>query len=128
MSAGFTHADNVGWSIHIDNDLFLGGDRDQDYTGGLSVTLSGERAQNYHWSGVDVRRFMDKYLGFNALTAGEVGFSVHAAEAGFVLFTPADITIEQPQFGECPTVVCFSLEAPRKPLFLRSSSPINQHF
>ncbi len=102
LASASAHAANSGWSVHIDNDLFLGGERDQDYTGGISLTISGEHVQDYHWSGIDIREFLDKHLGFNALVADKVAFSVQAADAGFALFTPSDITIEQVQPGERP--------------------------
>ncbi len=39
-----TEPENTGWSFQFDNDVFVGGNKDQDYTGGVAVTLSGNRA------------------------------------------------------------------------------------
>ncbi len=38
---------NSGWQINADNDLLTGQSTDRDYTGGLALTLSGKRVQDY---------------------------------------------------------------------------------
>ena len=41
---------NTGWSLYIDNDALTLVNRDQQYTGGFALTLSGRRAVEYRWS------------------------------------------------------------------------------
>lgn len=83
---------NAGWSFQFDNDLFAGGSRDQDYTGGFAVTLSGRRAQEYRWTPERLRSWTDNLIGLDRFIGNEEHFSVHALEWGAALFTPNDIS------------------------------------
>lgn len=82
---------NTGWSFQFDNDLFAGGEKDQDYTGGFAVTLSGRRAREYRWSPDRLRAATDRRVGLQSFFADEPHVSVHALEWGAALFTPNDI-------------------------------------
>jgi len=44
---------NSGWLFNLDNDIMA--ERDRDYTGGIAITLSGRRAQEYMLSLEGVR-------------------------------------------------------------------------
>jgi len=92
---------DAGWALYIDNDLFTLRKRDQDYTGGLSVTLAGRRAIEYGISLDPVRAAITEQLGIlpkpsSALT------ELHGIEAGFTIFTPKSIDQPDKQLGDRP--------------------------
>ena len=82
---------NSGWSFQIDNDLLASGDRDQDYTGGFIVTLSGRRAAEYPATPERLRSWLDRLIGIDRLIGNQPHRSLHALEWGAALFTPVDI-------------------------------------
>lgn len=71
---------DTGWAFYIDNDALLIG-RDQQYTGGFALTLSGRRAAEYWWS-------LDPLLGrFNTWSGmGGLGLTVGIGEGTYVTF------------------------------------------
>lgn len=78
---------NAGWTLHFDNDSFVG--RDQQFSGGSSLELAGRRAVEYPWS-------LDPVLGLiNALTRfgrlGDPATRRHSFTLGLAVFTPEDI-------------------------------------
>jgi len=83
---------DTGWSLQVDNDLFAGGERDQDYTGGLALTLSGNRVKHYRFTPELFRSKLDRLIGLESFFSGQVHHSVHALEFGAALFTPSDIS------------------------------------
>lgn len=82
---------NTGWSFQIDNDLLASGDRDQDYTGGFLVTLSGRRAAGYPVTPERLRSWFDHLIGIDRLIGEQPHRTLHALEWGAALFTPVDI-------------------------------------
>jgi hypothetical protein len=44
-----------GWALYFDNDLLTAGNKDQNYTGGIAITLSGARAAGVGESGLGRR-------------------------------------------------------------------------
>jgi hypothetical protein len=91
----------LGWTLHLDNDLFAFTEKDRDYTAGLAVTLGGERATQHplflgkalDWAN-GVTRF-DSLLG-----RGDVAGD--ALEIGLLLFSPQDLSSETPLFDDRP--------------------------
>ena len=67
--------------VHIDNDLFAGGERDRDYTGGFAVALSGDAARNGLLS-------LDSALAsIDRIAASTAESNVHhARQAGLMVF------------------------------------------
>lgn len=102
---------NSGWSFQFDNDLFAGGSRDQDYTGGFAVTLSGRRAQEYSWTPERLRARADKLIGLDRFISNEEHFSVHALEWGAALFTPNDISSSLANAKDRPYASLFFLNS-----------------
>lgn len=82
---------NSGWSLQIDNDLLASGDRDQDYTGGFIVTLSGRRAAEYPYTPERLRSRLDRLIGIERMIGARPHRTLHALEWGAALFTPVDI-------------------------------------
>lgn len=110
------HADDdesykTGWSFQFDNDLFAGGQRDQDYTGGMVVTLSGRRAQGYSWTPERIRNWVDQRIGLGGFTDNELHQTKHALEWGTALFTPNDITSSVPKPQDRPYASLFFLNS-----------------
>ena len=93
---GFQEKYNSGWAFYIDNDVFSGQEGDRDYTGGLAVTLSGQRAQEFALSIDSWRNAVDGWFGVNKLYDKQQHFKLHSFEYGFTLFTPGDITNPDP--------------------------------
>ncbi|MET0659849.1 MAG: lipid A deacylase LpxR family protein [Steroidobacteraceae bacterium] len=75
-----------GVRLQADNDLFSGRHRDRDYTGGLAVTLSGERARTGSLSLDPWLARMDEIVG-----VPEGAQTLFARQIGFIAFTPQDL-------------------------------------
>ena len=83
--------------VQIDNDLFAGGERDRDYTGGMSITIAGERARDGWFS-------LDPLLArVDALSDKNRDDEVHyARQVGLMAFTPGNTLVEEVQPDERP--------------------------
>ena len=69
---------NSGWSFHLDNDFLIpNGKRDQDYTGGLGLTLSGSQAKHSWWSLDSVLGLIDAAIGFDDISDYNHAFPMH---------------------------------------------------
>jgi hypothetical protein len=91
---------NTGWRLNLDNDILAESDR--DYTGGIALTLSGRRAQEYLFSLEGVRNWLDGLLGIHRRYAPQPHFQLHSVQYGTMLFTPEDITEPAPIFDDRP--------------------------
>jgi hypothetical protein len=91
---------NTGWVLNLDNDILA--ERDRDYTGGIALTLSGRRAQEYLFSLESIRNWLDDLLGISKLYAKEPHFQLHSVQYGAMLFTPGDITDPAPIYDDRP--------------------------
>ncbi len=80
----------TGVRVQIDNDLFAGGERDRDYTGGMAISVSGSAARD-SWLSLDplLRRIDD------AVSDREYTQVHHARQIGLIAFTPKDIVSSQ---------------------------------
>ncbi len=99
-SQGMEEKYNSGWRLNLDNDILAESDR--DYTGGIALTLSGRRAQEYIISIETLRNGLDKLLRIDALYAQRPSFQLHSLQYGAMLFTPEDITNPEPIFDDRP--------------------------
>jgi hypothetical protein len=91
-------SDTDGVRLQIDNDLFAaGGGRDQDYTGGFAVTISGESARDGLLSLDPLLKRIDAFV----LPEGSASVH-HARQFGLIAFTPADIQSTQPVYDDRP--------------------------
>jgi len=91
-----------GWQMNLDNDLWTGQSTDRDYTGGMAVTLSGKRAQQYPVSIDAGRAWFDKLLGFPHMYRSSEYMKFHSQQYGMTLFTPKDISSEFPIYDDRP--------------------------
>ena len=92
---------NSGWEFNIDNDGPVE-QTDRDYTGGVSVTLSGKRVQEYMVSIDPLRAGIDELLGFSKLYQSSDYMSFHSQQYGMSLFTPNDIESTVPVYDDRP--------------------------
>ncbi len=94
----------IGWfegvdavRVQIDNDLFAGDNQDRDYTGGMSITISGERARDGLLSLDPLLRRLDGVL------VSTAGSNVHnARQIGLLAFTPKDTLVREVQPEDRP--------------------------
>ncbi|MGI9295138.1 MAG: lipid A-modifier LpxR family protein, partial [Pseudomonadales bacterium] len=77
------------WSFSFDNDVLVAGSRDQDYTYGVSASLSSDTAPRSRWSLNTPLQWLDHHSGISGL-----GNTVrtYSTEIGLYGFTPEDIT------------------------------------
>ena len=88
--------DRTGWALYVDNDLFVDASEDQDYTGGIAVTLSGALAAEYSLSVDGWLTALNSFSKFERLYGEPDHFQRHNFEFGFTLFTPSDISTSEP--------------------------------
>lgn len=83
--------------VQIDNDLFAGENQDRDYTGGMSITISGDRARDGFWSLDPLLRRLDDLSSDNQTN------DVHyARQIGLLAFTPSNTLISEVQPDDRP--------------------------
>ncbi len=78
--------DVSGVRVQVDNDLFAGGQRDRDYTGGFAFTLSGADARDRYLSLDPVLTKLDAFT-----SPVDAASTHHARQLGMVVFTPRDV-------------------------------------
>jgi len=94
----------IGWlegvdavRVQIDNDLFAGDNQDRDYTGGLGITVSGERARDGLLSLDPLLAHLDR-LAFDGKSS-----NVHyARQIGLLAFTPKNTLVREVQSDDRP--------------------------
>jgi len=98
---------NSGWRLNVDNDLWTGMAVDRDYTGGIAITLSGKRVQQYPVSIDSWRDGIDRLLNFDRLYHSTDDLSFHSQQFGMTLFTPDDIESAAPVYDDRPYASLF---------------------
>lgn len=89
---------DTGWAFALDNDLlFPGAAQDRDYTGGMSLTIAGRRAQTVPMSLERPRQVLGQVLG---LTSDHL--ARHSIEYGLIVFTPQELHVRREQVGDRP--------------------------
>jgi len=91
---------NTGWSFTFDNDVLARRDWDRDYTGGVSVELSGARASAYRFSAGHALEWINDKLDRNG-TSEDLPSS-NAIQFGVLMFTPEDFRNKVAQAGDRP--------------------------
>src|SRR6187431_118223 len=89
----------IGWfegvdavRVQIDNDLFAGDNQDRDYTGGMSITISGDRAREGLLSLDPLLRRLDRFV-----VNGDETNVHYARQIGLLAFTPKDTLVSEVQ-------------------------------
>jgi len=93
---------NTGWSFHIDNDFFALLNKDQQYTGGASIELSGQRARDWSLSADPILGWADRLLGMRRNMDETENDIQHSLIVGLAAFTPKDINDPNPIFNDHP--------------------------
>lgn len=86
----------TGVRVQLDNDLFAGGERDRDYTGGFAVAISGTAARDGFLSLDPLLARLDGFVGVDGVEVH------HARQIGLMAFTPKDIKASSPIYGDRP--------------------------
>jgi hypothetical protein len=94
----------IGWldgvdalRVQLDNDLFAGDNQDRDYTGGMSITVSGERARD------GLLSLDPLLLRLDALSSDNQTNDVHyARQIGLLAFTPSNTLVAEVQPDDRP--------------------------
>jgi hypothetical protein len=86
--------------VQIDNDLFAGGEKDRDYTGGFGVTISGERARDGLLSLDPLLRRLDDLSTGDANTEDTNVY--YARQLGLMAFTPSNTLVTEVQPDDRP--------------------------
>ena len=112
---------DAGWALYIDNDLLAYRSSDKDYTGGLSLTLAGRRAQEYP---ISLDPFLSK---LNAWTNFQSRLKpsnqlFHSIEVGFTVFTPDEISDVNNQSNDRPYASLLYLSNTQESLDMTSNS------
>lgn len=92
----------TGWSVQVDNDLFFPTARDQQYTGGMSFTLSGKRATDYWYSLDPILSTLNSWTGLSTLYTEGPHYLLHSVSFGVEAFTPANIRTQLPVYNDRP--------------------------
>lgn len=94
----------IGWfdgvdavRVQIDNDLFAGDNKDRDYTGGMSITISGERTRDGLLSLDPLLRRLD-----NSSDDNQDADVYYARQIGLLAFTPSNTLVSEVQPDDRP--------------------------
>lgn len=87
----------AGIRFQIDNDLFAGGERDRDYTGGFAATWSGAAARDRYLSLDPALASIDRLV-----SPSEAKSTYHARQLGLMVFTPRDVLTSAPIQNDRP--------------------------
>ena len=119
---------NTGWAFYADNDALAMTRRDQQYTGGFALTLSGRRAAEYAVS-------LDPVLGWLDRVSGVAGFyqrgyrrQLHGLQLGLTAFTPEDTTTPAPIRNDRPYASLVFLANNRQTVLLEDNSSVQTTF
>lgn len=83
--------------VQVDNDLFAGDNQDRDYTGGMSITISGDRARDGMLSLDPLLRRLDQLV-----VNGQQTNVHYARQIGLLAFTPKDTLVSEVQPDDRP--------------------------
>lgn len=100
------------WALAFDNDVFVPGGRDQDYTYGINLTQSGEGARNAVLSLNKPLVAIDRWLGNQHPSLGTR--ETFSREIGVYGFTPEKITIAYPDPSDRPYASLVYLSSSRE--------------
>lgn len=84
----------VTMSVYVDNDLFTGSNKDEDYTGGIAIAFSGKNASRHLFSIDQPLAWINKnsqVAGLLSMEDANASRIFHTCEIGLAVFTPSDI-------------------------------------
>lgn len=109
-------------SVALDNDLFVPGTRDQDYTAGMTISYTSKQSDN-PWNLLDAPLAgADRlFLGLTSLEDTATS-SLYTVEAGLYGFTPEDKTAQQANSDDRPFASLLYVSSSREYLNERQTS------
>jgi hypothetical protein len=112
----------TGWALYFDNDLLTAGDNDQDYTGGIAVTLSGAAAAALPLSVDGWLTALNHFSRVENLYDDRENFKRHNFEFGFTLFTPRDTSTAEPLPNDHPYASLFFVSSTQQTILPESKT------
>jgi hypothetical protein len=97
-AAGQQDGGDAGWALFMDNDALTARTGDHDYTGGLALTLAGDRVRHWPMS-------LDPALGWinrRLLADADGALESHALQVSMLTFTPRALDRAGPTPGDRP--------------------------
>jgi len=91
-----------GWSLYVDNDGLLPRGRDEAYTGGVALTLSGRRVTRSPWTPYPLLRTINRWTGIEGLGMSGRHVVRNSVHLGGAAFTPKDVDSRAPVPGDRP--------------------------
>lgn len=113
--------ERTGLDFRIDNDGLSLGKEDKDYTGGLSLTLTGPHATGHVLSLDPALGYLDTALGVTPTAADT---TVHGFGIGLMAFTPEDITTTGPLPDDRPYASLLYISNTRQHLRLEAGTSV----
>lgn len=99
VDAWGSEKEDAGWTVYFDNDSLTPIQRDEDYTGGVAVTLAGRRAQ-HAWVSADTALGLIDSLFLPASV--DIRLQLHSLQVGGLAFTPGNIKESAVRDGDRP--------------------------
>ncbi|MFV2061755.1 MAG: lipid A-modifier LpxR family protein, partial [Gammaproteobacteria bacterium] len=113
-----------GWSVYFDNDGFSGNSDDRGYSGGLSVSVSGDIAKASVITLDPILHFTDDSLGLSNNSL----LQLSSIETGLTVFTPDTTSATEPLFNERPYASLIYLSNNRSQVDVYKRSAITSSF
>lgn len=98
-SAKTDYAGIDGWAVSFDNDGFIPGGRDHDYTYGMNITIVGEATKDFWVSPSRPLHWINQAIGIEHDSQDAVK---QLFEFGLYGFTPEDISVSEPLDSDRP--------------------------
>jgi hypothetical protein len=97
-----SYATDRGFSFQLDNDLFSGAHRDQDYSWGAALTLASPRPSGIARPLDDARDRIESWFTTGDAGASAFGPETHATQYGILAMTPSTLRSDEPLSGDRP--------------------------
>jgi hypothetical protein len=91
-----------GFSFQLDNDLFSGAHRDQDYSWGAALTLASPRPRGIAKPLDRARDHIEGWFTTGDAGASAFGPETHATQFGILAMTPSTLRSDAPLYGDRP--------------------------
>jgi hypothetical protein len=91
------------WQLRIDNDSMTSLVRDRNYTGGITFSQSGQRAEKRFYSLDGWLGKLDSLFNIGTNTTTNLRHSLrHSMQVGLLVFTPENLSTKEPIFDDHP--------------------------
>lgn len=97
-----SYATESGFSFQLDNDLFSGAHRDQDYSWGAALTLASPQPRGIARPLDKARDRIESWFTIGDAGAASFGPETHATQYGILAMTPSTLRSDEPLFNDRP--------------------------